>query len=352
MSSVQEKHIPPRSSKSPSPSQQQQRAQSTASYFTYPVSHVVSGLYRRLTETASPTSSAQPPRDHVNYSGVFTPPRRTASPFQPPPLTPLTLKSSPCTSHQLLTRSLAEEIRLLIPPRLQLLDTWQLAYSLDRDGSSLSTLYEKCKAYASRSQRAGYVLVVKDASSPSGGSPTGSNGALFGAYLSDPPHPDAHYYGTGECFLWRASTAPGAPIVRVDANGQTISDAGKDRENRNRLHPHESPSLSGLPSPPGADTTNLRGRNTTSRGESKSGTSTPDQIRFKAFPYSGINDYMIFCEAGFLSVGGGDGHFGLWLDDSFQKGVSSPCQTFGNEPLSDEGTKFDILGVELWYLGS
>lgn len=47
-----------------------------------------------------------------------------------------------------------------------------------------------------------------------------------------------------------------------------------------------------------------------------------------------------------------DGHFGLWLDDSFEKGVSSPCQTFGNEPLSDEGTKFDVLGVEIWYIGS
>lgn len=42
-----------------------------------------------------------------------------------------------------------------------------------------------------------------------------------------------------------------------------------------------------------------------SEGVSRSGTSTPERIRFKAFPYSGINDYMIFCEAGYLSVGGG-----------------------------------------------
>jgi hypothetical protein len=64
-----------------------------------------------------------------------------------------------------------------------------------------------------------------------------------------------------------------------------------------------------------------------------------------------MNDYMMLCEAGFLSVGGGDGHYGLWLDDSFEKGVSSSCPTFGNEPLSDEGEKFDIIGVELWTLG-
>lgn len=47
-----------------------------------------------------------------------------------------------------------------------------------------------------------------------------------------------------------------------------------------------------------------------------------------------------------------DGHYGLWLDDNLEKGVSSSCPTFGNEPLSDEGTKFDVLGVELWYIGA
>ena len=40
-------------------------------------------------------------------------------------------------------------------------------------------------------------------------------------------------------------------------------------------------------------------------GTSRSGASTPERIRFKAFPYSGVNDYMIFCETEFLSIGGG-----------------------------------------------
>lgn len=46
-----------------------------------------------------------------------------------------------------------------------------------------------------------------------------------------------------------------------------------------------------------------------------------------------------------------DGKYGLWLDDIFEKGVSQPCMTFGNEPLSEEGEKFDIIGVELWKIG-
>ncbi|RMJ25124.1 Oxidation resistance protein 1, partial [Aspergillus sp. HF37] len=153
---------------------------------------------------------------------------------------------------------------------------------------------------------------------------------------------------------------------------------------------HDLLELAGLPPPPSADTSHA-GRSTTLRGDKKktseptsdtsteqarngnllaptaplpqrqsngsgagsgTGTSTPERIRFKAFPYSGVNDYMMFCETGFLSLGGGDGHYGLWMDPSLEKGVSESCQTFGNEPLSDEGIKFDILGVEIWYVGS
>lgn len=87
----------------------------------------------------------------------------------------------------------------------------------------------------------------------------------------------------------------------------------------------------------------------------RSGESTPgpsETIRFKAFPYSGLNDFYMHCETGFLSVGSGGGHYGLWLDDSLNVGHSSQCETFGNEPLSDEGRKFGILGVELWVMGA
>jgi hypothetical protein len=66
----------------------------------------------------------------------------------------------PSSSSQLLSRTLAEEIRLLIPPRLQLLDEWTLLYSLDRDGVSLATLYSKCAEL--QALRRGYVIVVKD----------------------------------------------------------------------------------------------------------------------------------------------------------------------------------------------
>lgn len=76
-------------------------------------------------------------------------------------------------------------------------------------------------------------------------------------------------------------------------------------------------------------------------------------IRFQNFAYTGANDYCIFCETKFLSVGGGGGGtYGLWLNDSLSRGHSAPCDTFLNQPLSDEGEKFDVLGVELWVVGS
>ncbi|KAL4897728.1 hypothetical protein BDV59DRAFT_168446 [Aspergillus ambiguus] len=340
--------------------------QSTASYFSYPVSHVVSGLYRRLTDPPTAKSNAMR-RNHDSLtspdnSQVFTP-VRTASPFQPPPLTPLTLTtgddtlgaSSDSLQQQLLTRALAEEIRLLVPARLQLVDTWRLAYSLDRDGASLATLYDFCAEISHRSPRAGYVLIVRDASAA---------GAVFGAYMTDPPRPNPHYFGTGECFLWRASVlAPPRQLLESFPPDDGTAGGGGGSHSEDLLE------LAGLPPPPSADTTHA-GRWSTLRSEKQprdasparlvppqsngraSGTSTPERIRFKAFPYSGVNDYMMFCETGFLSLGGGDGRYGLWMDSSLEKGVSSGCQTFGNEPLSDEGDKFDILGVEVWYVGA
>ena len=67
-----------------------------------------------------------------------------------------------------------------------------------------------------------------------------------------------------------------------------------------------------------------------------------------------VGEYYIRCWCNSIHANSlySDGHYGLWLDSSLEKGVSAPSQTFGNEPLSDEGTKFDIVGVEVWYVGA
>jgi hypothetical protein len=270
--------------------------------------------------------------------------------LRPPPLEPLILngfKQDTPKQARLLTREIAEEIRIMVPARLGIVDEWNLVYSLDQDGASLATLYEKCGQYTGR--RVGFVLVVRDLEGgvclflPSNDLLSSQNKhemlmrntlklQIFGAYLSDHPHISPKYFGTGECFLWKASV------------------------------------LTSLPPPPSSDTTNLTRSTTIAAPPAVPATSptsstpaaseapkpppSPTSIRFKAFPYTGINEYYLLCEPHFLSIGAGDGHYGLWLDDGLERGHSDTCLTFGNERLSDEGEKFGVLGVEVWVIGA
>ncbi|TGJ84006.1 hypothetical protein E0Z10_g4769 [Xylaria hypoxylon] len=327
---------------------------STTSSSGYGIGSAVWGLLRRIsTVDSTPTpppgisqlynnSNAPgitPGAGGDGINGAFTPPRRTATPRGLPSLDPVNLsgyRGDTEPDERLLARGVAEEIRTFLPERLKIMEDWRLVYSLYQNGSSLGTLYQLCEKY--RGVRAGFVLVVRD----------GKDG-IFGAYLTEAPHPAPSYYGTGECFLWRAS-----------------------------LH-------APLPPPPSADTTNLNYRTTTMATSTPSavksatnrsshagtehlapGTLDPTSnkrapspvppthsVRFQTFAYTGANDYCMFCETKFLSVGGGHGGtFGLWLNDSLSRGHSAECDTFLNQPLSEEGEKFDVLGAELWAVGA
>lgn len=193
--------------------------------------------------------------------------------LRPPPLADLSLHTT--ASSNVLTKTIATEIRSLLPPRLQLHDTWHCIYNLDQHGVSLGTLYSKCFDYRDKlGERPGFVLVVKD-----------SNGSIFGAFVNEYFRPASSYFGNGECFLYKT---------------EMLKQGG---------------------------------------------------MRFKAFPWTGLNDYQMYCTLDFLSVGGGDGKYGLWLDDRLEKGISSSTLTFGNEALPnnvEEGRTFAVDTVEIW----
>ena len=150
---------------------------------------------------------------------------------------------TPETYTPVLTPVLAAELNLILPPRHQIAAKWQLAFSLHLHGVSLSTLYKKCaQLELSRTDVSGWLLVVRD-----------DFGHVFGAYLNERPHAVAdHYYGNGECFLWTTG------LSNKSADKRQIVDGNED-----------------------------------------------DDLKFKAFAYTGLNDYMIFSDAHFLSVGGG-----------------------------------------------
>ena len=229
----------------------------------------------------------------------------------------------------------AARLQAGLPPRLQLGKTWRLLYSLDQHGTSLSTLYHNVakgldpaqgrKAAvgadaegwlrgASAATRealgttggigkvgsglsipdAGLIIAVKDAEDN-----------VFGAFVNETLRPSSHYYGNGECFLWK--TTCDNPL-----------DASSDTE-----HAHK---------------------------------------RIKTFKWTARNDYMVLTEAHFLSVGGGDGRYGLWIDDALENGVSSRCPTFDNDILCNDSSartgpeekesRFECLNIEVWAVGA
>ncbi|KAK1171155.1 nuclear receptor coactivator 7-like isoform X1 [Acipenser oxyrinchus oxyrinchus] len=68
---------------------------------------------------------------------------------------------------------------------------------------------------------------------------------------------------------------------------------------------------------------------------------------FKIFRWSGQNSYFIKGDIDSLQLGGGRGHFGLWLDSDLYHGSSYPCETFCNEPLSKK-EDFIVQDIEVW----
>lgn len=141
------------------------------SFIASSVSSLWGGLVRHFSISDDPSPSSSYRSRTFPSDGGHTPPhhhdrRRTPSPTTmrgPPPLEPLQLRGfAPDTpaAARLLTPAVAEEIRTMVPARLSLVDEWRLIYSLEQDGASLATLYDKCSAF--RGKRVGYVLVVRD----------------------------------------------------------------------------------------------------------------------------------------------------------------------------------------------
>uniref|UniRef100_A0A3B3UIP1 TLDc domain-containing protein n=1 Tax=Poecilia latipinna TaxID=48699 RepID=A0A3B3UIP1_9TELE len=69
--------------------------------------------------------------------------------------------------------------------------------------------------------------------------------------------------------------------------------------------------------------------------------------RFKSFRWTGENSFFIKGDLDCFAVGGGSGHFGLWVDENLYLGRSSPCYTFNNCCLS-ETDDFRIMELEVW----
>lgn len=221
----------------------------------------------------------------------------TSSNFDDQGLPPVKLNGySPSTKKRLLTSEMCDEIRSLMPTRIQLYTDWHLLYSLEQHGSSLQSLYHNVAPPSNSPLRVGYVLAIRD-----------NKHGTFGAYSNEPFHPtsDRRYYGNGECFLWKMEKVPNVNI-------------GEEK---------------GAKLPPNC------------------GREDDFRWQFRGYPFTGVNEFAIYCQSNFLSMGAGDGHYGLWCDDNLLRGVSNPSLTYGNDVLSREGKKFHIVALEVWRVG-
>ncbi|XKL62053.1 hypothetical protein PGB90_001886 [Kerria lacca] len=79
-------------------------------------------------------------------------------------------------------------------------------------------------------------------------------------------------------------------------------------------------------------------------GESLLFTFTPE---FQVYNWTGENLYFIKGNNESLSIGAGDGKFGIWLDGDLYQGRTEACNTYGNEPLVPQ-QDFVVKTLECW----
>ncbi|KAF9920282.1 oxidation resistance protein 1 [Linnemannia zychae] len=274
----------------------------------------------------------------------------------------------------------ANQIRLELPRKLRNAAKWNLVYSSDQHGISMTTLFHRCKG------KGPMILALKD-----------TTDAVFGAFINEEFKPNLTYYGTGECFLWNVTTLAISPQLasspsvspspmpspsplqlssnvttpagrspsssplsavsaanRVPGNNISSSDNRSNQQNdllvavndhldaavrtpgspyQQHTHLASSPSSSPVIRP--SDITSTSTTSSPTKPPNSGGRRKKKQKVVQFWKWTGKNDYMILSEPGFIGLGGGDGKFGLWLHSDLERGHSARCATFDNEPLAE-----------------
>ena len=183
-----------------------------------------------------------------------------------------------------------------LPPAL-LFSTWKRVYSLARDGDSFETMLRLVKDESKS------LLVVRTI-----------QGETFGGFVARPWTTESNgtFYGSGESLLFR--------ILRTPPSQTSNND-----------------SLYYMP-----DVQTPHG-----------GTMKTETV--KLYKWSGANQHIQVCHSEKIGLGGGGtkGSFGLCIDRDLKRGSTGKCETFENEPLTEDGREFfEILDLEIWGFSS
>ncbi|ORZ04180.1 TLD-domain-containing protein [Lobosporangium transversale] len=99
-------------------------------------------------------------------------------------LPPLLLLDRYDDTDPVLEPEIAQQIRMQLPRKLRNATKWNLVYSSDQHGISMTTLFHRCRG------KGPMVMAIKD-----------STGCVFGAFITEELKPNLSYYGTGEWYV-------------------------------------------------------------------------------------------------------------------------------------------------------
>ncbi|XP_063633965.1 nuclear receptor coactivator 7 isoform X7 [Cydia splendana] len=205
---------------------------------------------------------------------------------------------------EIFTMEHREKLCSVLPARAQGY-MWSLAFSTSQHGFSLASMYRKMQRVDSP-----VLLVIQD---------TQNN--VFGALTSCALHPSEHFYGTGESLLFS--------FQRVDERRASTE------EPRSPPAPAAAAPAIALPPDVAVD------------ADEKHDQTPPVKTKFKYWGWTGDNMYFIRGSNDNISIGAGDGKFGLWLDGDLYLGRTQRCTTYGNEPLTTR-EDFIVKIMECW----
>ncbi|XP_039765446.1 oxidation resistance protein 1 isoform X3 [Pararge aegeria] len=197
---------------------------------------------------------------------------------------------------EIFTMEHREKLCTVLPARAQGY-MWSLAFSTSQHGFSLASMYRKMQRVDSP-----VLLVIQD---------TDNN--VFGALTSCAFRPSEHFYGTGESLLF---------------SFQRVEDARRSSQS--------------MPE----DTNNKEAKDE-KKDENEDQQAVAFKTKFKYWGWTGDNMYFIRGSNDNISIGAGDGKFGLWLDGDLYLGRTQRCTTYGNEPLTTR-EDFIVKIMECW----
>ncbi|CAH0722765.1 unnamed protein product, partial [Brenthis ino] len=195
---------------------------------------------------------------------------------------------------EIFTMEHREKLCTVLPARAQGY-MWSLAFSTSQHGFSLASMYRKMQRVDTP-----VLLVIQD---------TDNN--VFGALTSCALRPSEHFYGTGESLLFSFQR------VEERRTSQTSPDEVPQKDDKEE------------------------------KKDDQDDQTVQVKTKFKYWGWTGDNMYFIRGSNDNISIGAGDGKFGIWLDGDLYLGRTQRCTTYGNEPLTTR-EDFVVKIMECW----